>query len=333
MENGKIKRWFAVASFSVLTVIAIVLVSCGGDDDPKEKAATADFTFVVSQDGSGSVAFTNTSKNGKTYSWKFDECSATSTAESPMHVYLSSGTYSVELTATGDEGTAPSVITKDVVVEVDEEAVANLLEGGSFRGSDESKWTIVGTGANLLPKVEIGYTCDGPEGGSGGGLRVSDPDDLETGKTVEMVMYRSIALQADKTYSISALIKHGPLTATNVSDGGPKEAFISIEISDAAPSGTGGWKTSTGADTKVLLHRYCVCWMGAEMPAGNNGNWVNAYTAGWIQYWTGDKDVLDFTVPTSGTYYVGFKAGLGTAAGATFSSDGFVVDNVVISEK
>lgn len=334
MQNGTIKLWFALASFSLLSALGVVLTSCGGDDDePKAKDVTANFTFVVNADESGEVTFTNTSENGKSYSWKFGECSATSTEMSPTHVYAASGTYTVELTATGDAGTEPSVITKDVVVEVAEDAVPNLLEGGTFKSTDASKWTIVGTGANLLPKVDFGYTCDVPEGGDGGALRVSNPVNLETGKTVEMVMYRSIALEAGKTYSISALIKHGPLTGTDVADGGPKEAFLSVEISDAAPSGTGGWKTSTGADTKVLLHRYCVCWMGAEMDEGADGPWLNTYTAGWISYWTGDKDVYDFTVPASGTYYIGFKAGLGTPAGATFSDAGFVVDNLVISEK
>lgn len=332
MQKRIIKSWHVLASFALLGAFALTAISCGGDEEPKPKAATADFTFVVNPDKSGSVVFTNTSQNGQSYSWKFDECSTSSTDESPTHVYAASGTYTVELTAQGDAGTDPDVITKDVVVDVEEAAIPNLLEGGTFKASDASKWTIVGTGAQALPTVEFGYTCGVPEGGAGGGLRVSNPEAAFAGKTVEMVMYRSIALEAGKTYTFSGLINHGPLSATSVADGGPKEAFLALEISDAAPSGTSGWKNLDGTDTKVLLQRYCVCWYGGSSPAVN-GNWLNSPTTSWISYFTGSAGVLEFTVPTSGTYYVGFKAGLGTAAGATFSSDGFVVDNVVIKEK
>lgn len=329
MQKKYLTWSFRVGALSVLSALVLFVVSCSDDDGPTPVAATANFTFVVNPDQSGSVAFTNTSINGKEYSWDFGDGSE-STEESPVHVYAASGTYTVELSALGDAGTAVSKKTASVVVV---KVAENVLEGGDFETADASKWTIVGTGAPKLPKVEFGVTANLPTGGTGGGLRVSNPDGLTTGDQVEMVMYRSIQLEAGKTYEVSALIKHGPLTATDVADGGPKEAFLSIEFSDAAPSGTGQWKTVANTDTKVLLHRYCVCWMGASLADGANGEWLNSYTANWISYYSGNKDVLEITVPTTGTYYVGFKAGLGTAAGATFSSSGFVVDNLVISEK
>lgn len=327
MQRRIIKLWLALASFGLLGIFGVALTSCE-DDDPKAVAATADFTFVVNPDESGSVTFTNTSVNGKKYLWDFGD-GTESTEASPTHIFPSSDTYSVELSAVGDEGTTPSVKTKDVVVV---KVAPNLVEGGNFETADASKWTIVGTGAPKLPKIEFGSTANLPTGGSGGALKVSNPDGFAAGDQVEMVMYRSIELEAGKTYTVSALINHGSLSATDVADGGPKEAFISLEFSDAAPSGTGQWKTSENKDTYVMLHRYCVCWMGASL-SSVNGPWLNAYTANWINYLTGDAAVLDFTVPTSGTYYIGFKAGLGTAAGATFSSNGFVIDKLVISEK
>lgn len=328
MQKRIFRLWLALASFSVLGAIGVTLTSCG-DDEPDPVAATADFTFEVNPDRSGSVTFTNTSLKGQEYLWDFGDGNE-STDESPTHVYAASNTYTVKLTALGDKGAAPSVKTADVAVV---KKAANVLEGGTFELADASKWTIVGTGAPKLPKVEFGFSTAIPTGGSGGALRVSNPTGFATGDQVEMVMYRPVSLEAGKTYSISALIKHGPLSATNVADGGPKEAFLSIELSNAAPSGTTQWKTSDNKDTFVLLQRYCVCWMGASLPGGVNGLWTNAYTANWINYLTKDAAVLDFTVPTSGTYYIGFKAGLGTASGATFSNDGFVVDNLVIAEK
>lgn len=206
----------------------------------------------------------------------------------------------------------------------------NLVVGGQMEVCDDQNWTIVGTGAQNLPKVVFGSEANSPTDGSGGSFQILDPDNLAEGEQVEMVMYRAIELEADKTYVVSGLINHGPLTATDVSDGGPKEAFMSLEIADAAPVEGTQWKDSEGADAKVLLHRYCVCWMGASLDAVD-GAWTNDYTASWINYITDDN--LEFTVPTSGTYYIGFKAGLGTAAGATFSAEGYSIDNIKIAEK
>lgn len=327
MQKFTIKSWLSLMSFGLLVALGVTLISCG-EDDPDPVAATADFTFVVNPDESGSVAFTNTSVNGQEYVWDFGDGN-TSTEESPTHVYTASDTYTVKLTALGDAGTDASVKTAEVEVVV---PAINILEAGEFETADEDEWTIVGTGAPFLPKVEFGYTASVPEGGSDGALRISNPEGFESGDQVEMVMYRSIELEAGKTYSVSALIKHGPLTATDVADGGPKEAFVSLEIADAAPSGTGQWKSSENTDSHVLLHRYCVCWMGTEF-AATDGPWVNGYTVNWINYLTGDAEVLDFSVEESGTYYIGFKAGLGTAAGATFSEQGFVIDNLSITEK
>lgn len=64
-------------------------------------APTAGFTYnvpVVNQ-----YAFTNTSSNATVYAWDFGDASG-STAASPSHVYISSGTYTVTLIATGSNG-------------------------------------------------------------------------------------------------------------------------------------------------------------------------------------------------------------------------------------
>lgn len=337
MEKNYSNSVLLGVALSLVCAVALVFSSCG-EDEPDPKAATADFTFDVNPDESGSVAFTNTSTDGQEFSWDFGDGSAASTEESPTHVYAESGTYTVELTALGDNGTPPSKKEREVEVIRGEVVGPNLLVGGSFETADAASWTIVGTGADLLPKVEFGVTTNVPAGGSGGALRVSNPDEAFAGKTAEMVMYHSIALEAGKTYRISALIKHGPLTGTGVVDGGPKEAFFSLEISNIIPPGTGQWKVNPATfpsnatdDTFVLTHRYCVCWMGTTSPAAN-GPWLNAYTTSWINYLTGDAEVLDFSVPTSGTYYIGFKAGMDKKDGSSFGSDGFVVDNLQIRE-
>ncbi|MGF1637000.1 MAG: PKD domain-containing protein [Cyclobacteriaceae bacterium] len=326
MQKKTNKSWISLGYIAMFSALILFFISCKDDEEPTP--AVADFTFVATE-GTGSVVFTNTSTNGLQYLWDFGDNSEESTETSPTHVYAASGTYTVKLTALGESGTTPSIKEQEVAVTRD---AVNLIDGGTFETADASKWTIVGTGAPYLPKVEFGSTDNLPQGGSGGALKVSNPDGYESGDQVEMVMYRSLELEAGKTYTISALINHGPLSATDVADGGPKEAFLSIEIADAAPSGTGQWKSSEENDSQVLLHRYCVCWMGESL-AAVNGPWENAYTVAWINYLSGDAEVLDFSVPTSGTYYIGFKAGLGTAEGATFSSNGFVVDNLVVIEK
>ena len=76
--------------------LGLFMTSCGDD----EVLPVADFTSVATE---LEVAFTNTSKDATTYSWAFGD-GGTSTEENPTYTYAAAGTYTVELTATNEDG-------------------------------------------------------------------------------------------------------------------------------------------------------------------------------------------------------------------------------------
>lgn len=84
-------------------------------------APTAGFTYnvpVVNQYG-----FTNTSVNGTIYAWDFGDFSQSS-AQNPLHVYTTSGTYTVTLIVTGSNGcTDTTTQVVNVAIGIEEQAV------------------------------------------------------------------------------------------------------------------------------------------------------------------------------------------------------------------
>jgi PKD repeat protein len=84
--------------------LSIFSVSC-------EKAADANFTY--SQNGVGTVYFTNTSSHASSYNWNFGDGSS-STLTSPTHTYSSLGAYTITLTANGSGGNGTNTQTINV---------------------------------------------------------------------------------------------------------------------------------------------------------------------------------------------------------------------------
>jgi len=84
-------------------------------------APTAGFTYnvpVVNQYG-----FTNTSTNGTIYAWDFGDQSQSS-AQNPLHVYTTNGTYTVTLVVTGANGcTDTTTQVVNVAIGIEEQAV------------------------------------------------------------------------------------------------------------------------------------------------------------------------------------------------------------------
>jgi len=77
-------------------------------------APVANFTMDKTEAMEGeTITFTNSSENATSYSWDFGD-DKTSTDENPTHSYLTEGTYTVELTATGDGGSKS--ITKTITI-------------------------------------------------------------------------------------------------------------------------------------------------------------------------------------------------------------------------
>lgn len=89
----KLTKFMCVALFACL---GLFITSCGDD----EVLPVAGFTSVASD---LEVAFTNTSTDATSYSWAFGD-GGTSTEENPTHTYAAAGTYTVELTATNEDG-------------------------------------------------------------------------------------------------------------------------------------------------------------------------------------------------------------------------------------
>lgn len=98
---------FLTASWPVVLLLAIVsLAGCKKD----KKEVLSGFTYKVDQTDFRKIIFTQAAQNYTALSWDFGDGS-TSTAENPEHIYAALGTYTVKLTATGEEGSDVSTQT------------------------------------------------------------------------------------------------------------------------------------------------------------------------------------------------------------------------------
>ncbi|SHF78760.1 PKD domain-containing protein [Arenibacter palladensis] len=102
-----------------LLLMAVVLVNCSKDSDPK--LPLSDFQFAV--DGSV-VTFNGTVENATSISWDFGD-GATSSEEDPVYAYSSPGTYNVIMTVSGENGTFSETKTITILPTLD-----ILLTGG-----------------------------------------------------------------------------------------------------------------------------------------------------------------------------------------------------------
>lgn len=101
---------FRKSLVSIGIAYLLLLFGCGPEPEPAKPKPTVDFLFTISN---RTVMFTNLSLNAATYNWTFGDGS-NSTAENPSHTYVSDGTFTVVLKATGAGGSA--LTTKSVTV-------------------------------------------------------------------------------------------------------------------------------------------------------------------------------------------------------------------------
>lgn len=91
---------FKLAGLLLMAFSILSLSSCKKETPVEDPIAS--FQFAVNADNFLQIDFTNYSQNATSYSWNFGD-GETSTEENPSHVFASTGTYSVVLTATNSE--------------------------------------------------------------------------------------------------------------------------------------------------------------------------------------------------------------------------------------
>ena len=105
----------------LLFSLAILLASCGDENEPDPSSTTAAFsspesselTSVVSYRLTATVSFQNQSQNATRYVWNFGDGSTTED-ENPTHTYTAAGAYSVKLKVFGPEKT--DSLTKTITI-------------------------------------------------------------------------------------------------------------------------------------------------------------------------------------------------------------------------
>jgi hypothetical protein len=108
--------------------------SCGGDEPMPALIVKANFETETMEDGV--VNFVDQSENAVSYVWDFGDNSG-SNEKNPSHIYATSGTYTVLLTAAGADGTTSE---KSSTVTVLKYAGPNLVNGAELNGFDDTFW-------------------------------------------------------------------------------------------------------------------------------------------------------------------------------------------------
>lgn len=145
----------------IAIIIAVILTGCN-------KEPEASFSFSPPDPLAGmTIEFTNTSTNADSYTWDFGDGSLSS-SKNASHIYDEAGTYTVQLTATGEDGSHSTI--KQITVRPSVtgswlklfEISGNLFGGtmtlvqeldgsitGSFVFSDGSGYTTLESSSNI----------------------------------------------------------------------------------------------------------------------------------------------------------------------------------------
>jgi PKD repeat protein len=305
----------------LLVVLAFVMGFSSCKKDKSVTQPTAKFTFTLDTLAK-TVSFTNASLNATGYSWIFGD-GLTSTTASPQHTYAQGGSYIVKLTAVGEAGSTPSVLTDTINVP----SPKNFIKGGSFETTDAQYWTILhegqkdSTGALTNVKYQFGYTTYKPTLGTGGSLFIF-PNNTDAPKNHEegTLFTQSLGNLAAGTYQISTLLKFGGEDSAKNATGYATNYWIQIYISPNVPT--------DGNDANVtgqITGWYFGAWTGWQ--------YVVPAIDGFMPSTLLVSNLADadgkFTLAASGTYYLVFKVGKG--GGSTFGS-GIALDNLTLNK-
>ncbi|HLN19730.1 MAG TPA: PKD domain-containing protein [Bacteroidales bacterium] len=109
-----------VLYFSV--VLSLILASCKRTPDPVADFKVESSSFVVGQE----LYFENLSTDAVSFDWDFGDGYGSDEAN-PFHIYNSNGTFTVTLTATGEDG-KESVSTMNLVIKIPTLLVIDVVE-------------------------------------------------------------------------------------------------------------------------------------------------------------------------------------------------------------
>ncbi|MTI22812.1 PKD domain-containing protein [Fulvivirga sp. RKSG066] len=130
--------------FGLWSLLLVLLVSCGDDDDGAVVSPDpiASFQFEVDDTNFFKVDFTNFSQNAESYAWDFGDGNS-STEENPSHTYDAEGTYTVKLTASNASGASSG---KTETVEISDPNTKLTL----LAGTDSKTWKLIREGTSML---------------------------------------------------------------------------------------------------------------------------------------------------------------------------------------
>ena len=145
-------------SLGEFEVTLVATNSLGSDTfsvSPFITVVTAPMPDFDTEDEMGTVTFTNNSINADSYEWDFGD-GETSTEENPVHVYSTSGEYTVTLTATN--GCGPSAITQTIAViitGVDE--IPGIADFNIFPNPNSGRFTLMLSG-EAVDELKASFT-------------------------------------------------------------------------------------------------------------------------------------------------------------------------------
>lgn len=102
-------------SLIAMTVLLPLFCSCNNDEELLTVNPKAGFTYEISSENPYVVKFTSTMTDRKSWVWDFGDGEVATIAH-PTHTYKETGAYTVTLTAIGEPGSTPVVITQNIVI-------------------------------------------------------------------------------------------------------------------------------------------------------------------------------------------------------------------------
>ena len=118
--------WLAVALLTLGTFSSCV----GDEDEPDPVIPIPSFQYTIDESNFLQVTFSNFSQNAVSFEWNFGDGNTSTSAElEVVHTYAETGTYTVSLTATAEDGTPSAAPFEETITISDPDAQLTLLAG------------------------------------------------------------------------------------------------------------------------------------------------------------------------------------------------------------